>query len=116
MAAANWMKSVLAKEKNVLPDAAVVLYHALDDPDPTVQDVAAAGLRPLVQALPHSLECYPSGKCLSVMQIAERLTQAPKESNTRFGVQIESEIRELLTPVAGEPGFKESSDTLPEGA
>lgn len=110
-AAATWMKSELAKNKSELPGASIVLFQALADPDPAVKDIAAASLRPLIQAFPPSSWTYSGDNYVSREQIAERLAQFPEESFTNVGARFGAEIRELLSPIAGEPVSKDSSDT-----
>ncbi len=111
MAAIKWMKMELAKDMNRLPDAAIVLFQALADPDIYVKDVAAASLKPLIPTLSPSDWRYSGDNYVSVKQIAERLTQFPKTPETDVGARFESEIRELISPIAGEPASKDSSGT-----
>jgi hypothetical protein len=112
-AAVTWMKSELAKyKKGELPNASVVLFQAFDDPYILVKEIAAASLRPLIQAFPPSSYINLGDDYVSVERIAERLTQIPKESLAGVGTQFESEIRALLSPVAAEPVSKDRSQTL----
>lgn len=101
-AAAQWLKSELVIDKHVMPDAAVVLYRALKDPSIVVADVAAASLRPLVQALPEASGLYVGEILVSIAEIARRLNEFPLQPKTGSGARIGSEIRELLAPPVGE--------------
>ena len=111
-AAVQCMKLVEARDngdKRKLRFPAQVLYEALEDKLPEVSDMAAASLRPLVEALDKALPkarvmYVGEGDVLSVENIVERLgdfmEQGPK---TRAGEWAESEILEALAPVAGGP-------------
>lgn len=101
LAAAKWMKSQIAKNPNALPDAAVVLYQATADPDPILKDIAAASLRPLVQALPETFWIYTGENRLTVKQIAKRLATFPDVPETNPGALFQSEIRKLLMQAPG---------------
>jgi hypothetical protein len=109
-AASIWMKSELAKDKNTLPNASLVLFQALDDKDDVV-DIAAASLRPLAEAFPRSVEVYSGNRLFSVEQIATRLNEISKKSVTVYGKRFESDIRALLFPKAGKPASRDSSGT-----
>jgi hypothetical protein len=84
----------------------VVLFKVLNDPDVSVNDIAAACCRPLIQAFPSSLT-FLDDNPVSMKQIAERLAQFPKEPRTSIGAQVQSEIRALLSPKAVEPVSKD---------
>jgi hypothetical protein len=77
-AAAKWLKSELAKNSNLLPQASVVLYQALVDPDHGVKDIAAASLRPLILAFPPYFGKYLDGNLVSVDQNRRPLDPIPR--------------------------------------
>lgn len=110
-AAGQWIKSEIAIDRESLPDAAVVLYEALADPDEFIADIAAGILGPVVQVLPESARTDSGGKTVSVEDIAKHLKELPKERITQDGVRFESEIRELLVPKADEPSTTDSTQT-----
>jgi hypothetical protein len=114
LAAAKWMKTQIAENPKAVPDAAVVLNQALDDPDASFADIAASSLKPLVQALPKTYWAYSGDTGVSIEQIAERLARFPDVPKTNAGVMFKSEIQKLLTRVPGEPIPKASNDNTEE--
>ncbi|MCZ6718418.1 MAG: hypothetical protein O6944_04595 [Gammaproteobacteria bacterium] len=104
LAAAHWLVSDLKSGGLRLPSGAAVLYQALNDPDDIVKDIAASSLKPLIQKVPETAWIYTDQKRLTAPEIAARLTQFPDEPLTSHGVQVESDIRELLEPSDGESG------------
>ena len=95
-AACEWSISQFESGRQQLPEAAVVLYQALDDPEFSVSQTAAACLRPLIQALPINasvLDMFNIGKMLYVNDINAKLPAHPDSSTTNwdaYGARIQA--------------------------
>ena len=95
-AAGEWLKTQVAANPNRLPGAVIVLYHALEDRDPTLVSFAADCLTPLVKVLPHQAVLFLSdGGSLSIGQIAARLAARGSLPPTDYGLQFKTELTAL---------------------
>lgn len=107
-AAGEWLLSDIADRPNFPGSAALVLYQALNDPNPIVSDLAAACLRPLAKALnPDSWSLL--GNCrVTVSDISERLVKMSGVSESNEAQDLENRITQFfasrlpLTPTAPE--------------
>jgi len=98
LAAGEWLKSVAGTRPARLADPALVLYQALGDPYPSIVDIAAACLRPLVTALTDDGNTDFGKDVLTVAQIKKRLIKLGRESSTSsYGRTFESEIAALYS-------------------
>lgn len=93
LAAASWLKSVA--EERLSPQAAVVLFKALDDPNSRVTDIAASCLRSVVKAFPKVLW---TDYGVTVEQI-ELLSQYGEASPTGSGQRYQSQLADLFSSI-----------------
>jgi hypothetical protein len=97
-AAAEWMKSQLAKDQHNLPIATILLVQALDDPDGDVRLVAAANLRPLMWAHLADIKMGGGYIALSIKEIGDRLNRLTDGASAEYDARVKSEIDGLLSP------------------
>jgi hypothetical protein len=99
LAAVGWMKAELAEDKNHLPVSSVVLYHALNDPDDVVMQIAVGSLTPLIRAFRRFPDAARStgDSSVSIGQIAERVGSLSRELTSVKAIQTQSEIKAVLS-------------------
>lgn len=102
LAAAQWLISVATDQPPSLRDPAVVLYQALEDPDTkNIVDIAAACLRPVVNALPDdSWTDNGTGLRVTVADITKRLRlkNPSGASFTSYAANYEKQLNEIYAP------------------
>ena len=101
LAAAEWLVSV-KPERNTLPEAAVVLYQALDDSGKNIANIAAACLRPVVKALAGTAWTDYSGLKVTVGQISDRLAKHGAPSFTNYEQKYEAQVGNLYAVLIAE--------------
>jgi len=104
VSAGEWLAVNLRLENPEFPpNPALVLYHALEDSNSAVSDIAASALRPLTEYLPQDSFVYlDNNETLSTADIVERIDKFQKSSISTIGRQIENRIREILFPADAE--------------
>lgn len=109
IAAVEWLKSELARDLDLLPNAEAVFYAALTDSNSVVVDLAAASLRPIAQNMAEGNSVHTGETSVSVADIAKGLTRSPSSADTIQARQYEIQIRELFASRVGEPVSADSS-------
>lgn len=96
LSAVEWMKMSILKKGKIIPEATVVLFKALEDPDSIIKEIACSALRPLTKTLSQKIYLQIGELRLSIADIAGRLTAFPEYQTSPYAATAMQEIQETL--------------------